>query len=387
MCMETTKGSRSEKEAFQRWLRGGGRVVGRDDIRSALEPLACRDGFLPEGVHRYAQAYGQVHAVMPSFPAHPHGDTTGWPTFCGTKLSLADLVRWSLNPEESGVRFDKLPVRKARQYAPFVAQSELAEMFAELLSHLPSHVPRWQVMEANAKWFARVVERSKRGIYSTMFSPVCPDYTKNAEGLYDFRGLGTGVGTVAQSVLDALPKLHKFFTTHGLLVEFVIGGGDIEAEDQKILDRLKLTQAEFVQRVSLSQQAFLQQARAMVPDARISTPLISEINNGLWPYCRAVGKKAVKAGLFSGPIVLTDADWRHVVKAREDLIRRWLGPDADVLGFVREQGSQYGAIAHLVHHSYSNPLFLCADSFAMNLFWQGVTSEARPVIHIKVRDY
>lgn len=81
-----------------------------------------------------------------------------------------------------------------------------------------------------------------------IFAPSCPDY-KHDGSAYTFGELGEGVSLLGMYQIEFAEKLLQLLDVHGIPYDYMILTADIEAEDDVILAKNRVTKAEAIEKV------------------------------------------------------------------------------------------------------------------------------------------
>jgi hypothetical protein len=216
---------------------------------------------------------------------------------------------------------------------------------------------------------------SLKGEETTIFIPICPDYSVEplTNSSYRFRhtfdSLGSGIGQIAQRIIEILPALNKMLHELKIQPEIISGIADFEGFSEGTLKRVNLTLEEFLERVNLSRLAFSEKTG-------LHTLMITEMFGGKekWiEYVRYI-KKAFQQNDFGLTGINADKLLNIAIK-RKPLYDRWYGKKGLLeryLPIVLEQGVDYAAMGSLVAQQLKNCLVLGADNNVMAPFYSFV---------------
>jgi len=85
-----------------------------------------------------------------------------------------------------------------------------------------------------------------------IYSPGCADYSYGIDGTPDLETVYAGTGKTNEIILKSASTLINFFLKRGIRVEYGLVLADVEAEDGFRQEKMKISEAEFVSRVSES---------------------------------------------------------------------------------------------------------------------------------------
>jgi hypothetical protein len=374
-----------------------GRVRGGRASQTALETMGLRT-IVGQGEEVYPRSKAALDLIAANIPGFTykasadrrHIDLYGHPRVRGEHPSLADLARYALREPGSPtlLRFDS--------YAPSIQKKidvlgeySHGEDFGQLLLDIPAVLPPRKIIRKVGSFLDTAQSAAQTGEEVVIFSPVCPDYAVAQTGdperpyEYTFDGLGTGIGLVAQRILNTIPQVWDFFSQRGMNVRFVVAVGDFEADSKDTLDRVGLSKDEFVRRVQMSQQAFLDACPKEIP---VEVPLMTEVFTD-WDEKIGQARQAVENGHYFGALKLDQKDVELIAAARKPLYERWYGRRVDAVEKLLSQAPEYMATGACIEKHYPNSLILGADAVAMAGFLQGLGKELRPVVYLKSSSY
>lgn len=296
----------------------------------------------------------------------------------GIKPSLLSLLL-SLIPEQATSAHRRLHKRFNAQDAAVL--SPFLDVFEREGGVTPS--------DADLTRLVCWIRLGQAGQQVSIVSPVCPDYEtvpgSNAAHRYTFNALGDGVGVTAARLLAALPALHHLFReTLGLqqLAHFVCPG-DFEAFSPATLQRLDLTEATFLGRVSESCRAIARESPVPVI-ARPFTDLCG--GKAGWRIRHAAITARFQAGKF-GPL-RDNPLFQAIARSRQPLYERWYAVRDKPLRYYEDlvvnQGTEYTTMGAIVTENgeLGNTLVLGADHHRMAVFYT-FAAEALPVLSLR----
>jgi len=227
-------------------------------------------------------------------------------------------------------------------------------------------------------WFAKGLKGEKL----TVFTPVCPDYSYIHLGRdfyrFTFNSLGNEVGVTAKKLVKNHATITKFFETLKFNVRYVAAIGDFEAFSPENLNRMGLTEQEFISKLKLSQT---QLSKELV--AGYETPLITEICGGKdkWNenYIKCTDRVKSYASDPKNRIILN-----KIYSSREPLLKNWFGSEMSIYqikSIVLKQGAEYNCMGRVVVSNLDNCLILGVDHPKMSSFYQ--IGQSIPVIYLK----
>lgn len=218
----------------------------------------------------------------------------------------------------------------------------------------------------------------------TVITGLCPDYEAKKVGSYFYRytfdNLGTGIGVTSKRYLDALPTVFSTFEAIGINVRYIAAIGDFEAYPTANLERMKLSEQEFINRLLQSQKKLQKQS-----PHPIETPLFTELCGGksIWmKYFNAIYKR-ILAGDY-GKSGLTDQDLLTIALSRRQLYNRWYGEmdsDEDYVKLLKMQAAEYATMGHIINKHLKNTLILGADHARMAPFYR--VDATTPLLYLR----
>lgn len=218
----------------------------------------------------------------------------------------------------------------------------------------------------------------------TIFSPVCPDYSVEATGnshcpyRHTFNELGNGLGLIAKRILDVLPVFVKNLNQCGIKTEIIVGLGDFEAFSETNLKRLKITQEEFLNRLSKSKNAF-EKACKVSATVYMITDMLGGPKHWLATH-QLFADRLLKKDY--GASSLSYKKLSEIVRKRKNLYDRWYGKKQllDHIPQLLTQGAEYAAMGSILSQ-FDNCLILGADNDAMGPFYSVVVE--LPTLYLK----
>ena len=338
-------------------------------------------------VVKYEPAYRLISEHIPGFSwdinhftdgRSPVVKFTSHPKINGLFPSLADLVRHARG--DIVLQFDSLPKKVERVFRPVISLGKVGHDFVRLFTDMGVSLP---VSPDFTLPIARWLDCVSRGVPSSIFFCVCPDYA-HKDGKYTFESLGNDVGLVARRAQKIIPQLHAFFAQRDIHMSFVVAIADFEARNDATCKKVGLTEEAFYDKLRESQHCL----RDGIPnDITVETPFATEL--GPWDAHMTEGKQRVAAGDISGAFNASSDVLEYIVTSRTPLVKRWHGDSVDVRASVLSQAVDYFAVARLTD-TLNNALIIGTESPVMSVFYQiGTTTvyEARPVLYLKKENY
>jgi hypothetical protein len=204
------------------------------------------------------------------------------------------------------------------------------------------------------------------------FFPICPDYAAVATGdptcpfRHTFDGVGEGLGPVAQQLKKTISLWRCFLRQIGVRAKFVAGIADFEGFCSDNLQRLSLTEKEFINRVDKSRLLFEK-------ETGIETYMISDLLGGKdkWLLQKQQISHKIQEGDF-GESNITQAILLNLVKKRYLLYKRWYGQKNNLQAYipiVLAQAIDYVLIGKILLERFENPFVFAADTNVFELFY------------------
>lgn len=357
------------------------------------------------------------------------------------------LQRWTNASEAVHRRVEKAKRRQAekekskaqQRYNEAVTCDDLGRSFRQFLLNNGVHTPHPLVLGSVADWLDSI----RAGEKVNVVSGLCPDYaTANIGGrrVYTFSGLNAGVGVVADGFLQRVPPLMGWIRANGLdeQVKIHAAMGDVEAFNPANIARVGLsTEQEFINQLRGSQAAFLDKLVTMgcAVDGILSCCLFTELIGWVQPDSTVEERKEAweayvdRARAYMamhgayGPVPVTETQEVQILNDRSDIYRRWydlklapehylgeelarevspqelfemLSPEQivemmanrdRVRNIMRDQHTEYGAMACIGDEMQGNTLFIQADSRNQAPWWQAGAQQPRAVLHLKGEGY
>ena len=112
------------------------------------------------------------------------------------------------------------------------------------------------------KLFINWLTKASQNVPSTIFIPICPDYSTEASKdpqfkvKHTFTSVGDGLGPVAIKILEVLPKLQQLLKSFSISPQLISGIADFEAFSKEGLHRLGLSEKNFLLNVEKSARLF-----------------------------------------------------------------------------------------------------------------------------------
>ena len=266
-----------------------------------------------------------------------------------------------------------LEIEGSRASLPRELVTDLFALFRETNASYPRY------------WDERIFDWIYKGLDGqslTIFSPVCPDYScEEIDGSlrYTFNSLGSGIGMVAQSILNVLPQFLRFCAKHQLWVKACIGMADFEALEPENCDRLEIARELFFERVEDSRKAIAGRVGRSVKVVMCTSLYGGKYH---WQKMKVDYEERFSKGDF-GESALNHERLLAILKKRKSLYERWYGVRDSLEEYLPQlysQGAQCAGVATIASN-LSNCLILGADDQAMAPFYDVV--QAFPVLYIK----
>lgn len=282
------------------------------------------------------------------------------PDFCGIELSLSSLIfGLSINSENKNFLENDQNIYELIKNVSFASNKRTT---FEVISSFLSKLKKEETID--------------------IISPICPDYAYQeiGTGLYRFTfdNLGSDIGVTAKRLLENRMFLHKFFKNIGIKFNHIAAIGDFEALTKHTLERVKLSQKEFIERLVLSQKRLKKTS-----NDTIETPLFTEICDGFDNW-KTIHEKYFTMLLNDnyGKSNLNEKKLNLICESRKPLLYRWFGKisNKEILRVVKFQGAEYATMGYFIKNNYKNPLVIGCDHFKMAPFYNMDTD--LPVLYL-----
>lgn len=334
-----------------------------------------------DGVPTSLAAYQLIQRAIPNFSwrivkmraGKPVVEFRNYPRVGGYFPSIKQLVDYSLGIKS--LTFD-LPDIHYR-WNSLLKLGPVGEELARLLQNR-CHAPHSIVIQSITDW----LHTALKGIESTIFSVVCPDWEIDAETKrYTFKSLNDGVGLVASRILDILPSMERYIRKWHLPMSFSVAIGDFEATNLSC-SNLGITKDQFLARLRKSQDKFSELAP---PSISLKVPFMTDL--GSWDLTLQKAQSYINFQNFSGPLKCSKCEVYRMAKARTSLYERWYGKKIDPIKLMMAQGAEYAAIGQIVVSEFSNPLVIAGDHEVMAPFWQALQEKPLSIVYLKGDSY
>ena len=112
---------------------------------------------------------------------------------------------------------------------------------------------------------------------------------------FTFEKVNSSIGVIGKKILKNLNAIHNFFIKHNIKVNHVIAIGDFECLSSKILDKVKCSKKQFIDKLKKSQIKLKNSTKL-----KVKTPLFSDLCNGLknWEKINSKNFKKLKKNNF-----------------------------------------------------------------------------------------
>lgn len=291
-----------------------------------------------------------------------------------------------LRPSLLSLLLDRVPATSNRSD---MLALQLADLPPELVDALRDTFVRADAARPTPAEIEEIGQWLRKGLAGeelTVFTPICPDYAYEETGnpalpyRVTFDGLGDGIGIVAGRALLAVPLFVENMRRCGLNVHSVIGSGDFEAFSTENLERLKLSETQFLDKVQSSSDTFRAQCTI-----EVESLMITDMCGGRSGWERLIDEthRRLESRDY-GEARLDPKSIRRILAARKKLYEAWFerGPDPEAyLDVLHAQGAEYAVMGKIVAQRYAHPLVLGADHPAMRPFY-GVHGRM-PVIYLR----
>jgi len=156
-----------------------------------------------------------------------------------------------------------------------------------------------------------------------IYSPGCADYSYGIDGTPDLETVYAGTGKTNEIILKSASTLINFFLKRGIRVEYGLVLADVEAEDGFRQEKMKISEAEFVSRVSESKLSATTDMDSRFNEIGIlGHPLLT---SGVYLMRRDGFYTAVDETVGEGKVAnLTPSQIRGNALTRRYLYQKWL---------------------------------------------------------------
>lgn len=228
------------------------------------------------------------------------------------------------------------------------------------------------------------ISTALNGEESTIFTPVCPDYSVEPSGnpecpfRHTFDSLGSGIDPVGLKILDILPSLQTLLMQLEIKPQIIFSMADFEAFSEKKLKRLGVNEGEFLRRVELTRSSLMEKAgRSFF----MTTTLFG--GRDAWLHKLKQIENKLQTHHF-GLTTLTHEKLLHIADKRRALYTRFYGENESLeeyLPIVLEQGAEYATMGAFISKYYKNCLILGADNHLFAPFYS--FSKSIPTLYLK----
>ena len=236
----------------------------------------------------------------------------------------------------------------------------------------------------NKRLFTKLIKSLRENDELTIVTPICPDYSaiKKAPGIYEFtfKKLNSGVGIIAEKLLEKMDEIHLFFKSINVNFKHVVAIGDFEALSKDILKNLKITEEQFISKLRISQKKLLKNTKY-----KIEVPLFTEIDGGLdnWKKIHRKNYLKLKKNDY-GKSKINKKIISEIAQSRLKLYEKWFKniTEKRLNEIILKQGAEYTTMGDIVTKKYKHSLVIGADHFRMSNFYK-VNSPTLPVLYLK----
>ncbi len=260
---------------------------------------------------------------------------------------------------------------------------------ASMIKDLTAMMQKLDIIYPNEFQMRQIVGWLQKGLQGealTIFSAICPDYSVEPTGNPDcpfrhtFDTVGSGNGLIAQRILNALPTISKLLTDWKVNFKIIAGVGNFEAFSEANLQRVKLTEEEFLNRVGKSKMVF--ENVCAVP---CEVHMITELCDGKQAWLKSVAYYHDKFNRNEfGLSGITRKTLLDIARKRKNLYNRWYGEKNlldEYLAYVINQGIEYAAIGAIIGKRFNNCFILGADNDVMAPFYS--IEQVIPSLYLK----
>lgn len=320
--------------------------------------------------------YHIIKDKMPTFSWSTDGSTTDitTPRIENIHPSIMSLLLENFDIEQDSFLHRKYPYMNQ-------LSSSVVGHIAVFMEKTKCLYPENNIMQAIIKW----VQAGLDGEKLTVFAPICPDYSTQETDdpnykIYTFDEVGSGIGVVAQSILNAIPAIIELIKNLNLDIEIIIVTGDFEAYNISNLDRLRISTEEFLLRLRKSNLA-IQKAC----DYPIKTIMATDLCNGYqaWQETTQELQEMFENHDF-GKSGLTEQKLLDIISARKALYDRWAkiySTKEEYIPQLLTQGVEYSALGRIFAKYRKNFMILGADHSVMGPFYN--IDRTIPILYLK----
>lgn len=127
----------------------------------------------------------------------------------------------TVSGEDVGLKTE-LTIRKGREVKMYMVNEEgrvFLEKMGRFLADLTQISGKF-ILPEQADEVARLLIITSQAVTDnkpvTLYTPVCPDWSRNKEGIYDFNGLGGGESFIAKKYFTNIPELLSIFEKYNI---------------------------------------------------------------------------------------------------------------------------------------------------------------------------
>jgi len=203
-----------------------------------------------------------------------------------------------------------------------------------------------------------------------LITPLCPDYEhiKIAFGLYKytFNKLNDGLGLIGKRLIKIIDKIHEVFKKYDIKFNHYLYYGDFEAYSKNILNRLKISEDEFIKKLKMSSSKM---KKTINSSTKVDLLVDSFTSKKEWlELCKKNEKKIIKK--YSAEISFKRLI-QEISSSRTALYASWF-PDLHERNYesiVMKQGAEYTSMADFFIKNFRNPIIMGLDHPKMGKFY------------------
>lgn len=221
----------------------------------------------------------------------------------------------------------------------------------------------------------KIIELIRNKKTLNLITPLCPDYehVKISENLYKytFEKLNEGYGLIGKKLLKIIEDVHNLLKKKNINFKHHILYGDFEAYSETNCKRLKISEKDFINKLTLSKKKLIKKLEnkkiSLNCDVGLLVTKISSKKKWL-NLCQSNFKKI--NNLYKIDIRFKKS-MEQILESRNELYKNWY-PNLEkneYLDLLFYQGAEYTTMGNLFFKNFKNPIVLGLDHPKMKIFY------------------
>lgn len=296
------------------------------------------------------------------------------PTRQGKPLSLMDIVK--LADGDSKVQFD---ICDTTIVGKALAKVETGNVLFHKLLALWENENYWVLdTDENAQAILEFCQMATR-FPSQLVVPVCPNWSTDETGKFDFKGCDYGNSMVGKRAIHYIKKLNKFFSNLGYNLQVKVYIGDYEGRRADLQRKFHLSEKGFYARFNSTLVAIERELTEAGVDVEVG--YLTEIAGqySVWSHRLQHNIEKTQDKTIAELLNCSNKGQRRYLSERKNLFVRVLG-DIDIEEACKVQLAEYATIAEVVRRKFENPLLLGCDVIS-TAYGYACLGESVPVIY------